>query len=244
MRLMASISAASKGTHGPSDKIFSTFYYFFLKQHNKREHECITLRERTAELEDKTAFLSSKVKEISKELWSSHTYIDQLYSHLHSKGTPSDANGIDIERKEFERSELERGYTRCGRELKGRLDEENSTSKISMGMSTPAIQETPQLELKSLKKQQVFNVHEPLVKTGGGKSIESLQNNVKQRQIVPSCEQNDENKAPHGQREQLFEGKQFSRIAAVKAAGGRKGLSEQLKRARRFGDNVHFNLDT
>ena len=39
-------------------------------------------------------------------------------------------------------------------------------------------------------------------------------------------------------------GKQMSRAAAIRAAGGRKGLTEQLKRARRFGEGkAHGDAD-
>ena len=42
--------------------------------------------------------------------------------------------------------------------------------------------------------------------------------------------------AKQQQQQHQQRGKQLNRVAAIKAAGGRKGLSEQLKRARRFGE--------
>ena len=85
----------------------------------------------------------------------------------------------------------------------------------------------------------------------GGKSFRVLQTIEKLNQGVPQG--NDENATPcsnqmeqqkqhHSANEQndlgavkqVQLGKQLHRVAAVKAAGGRRGLSEQLKRVRRF----------
>jgi len=85
---------------------------------------------------------------------------------------------------------------------------------------------------------------------GGGKSLKVLRTIESRR--AADREGNDENAAPSDPREpsrrpadekppqqqqRRERGKQLSRVAAVKAAGGRKGLSEQLKRSRRFGEN-------
>lgn len=91
-------------------------------------------------------------------------------------------------------------------------------------------------------------------KISGGKTIKVLQSMVKSKQVSPGS--NDENVAPlpppptpapiqtdtddlRAKKVQLPQGKQLNRVAAVKAAGGRKGLSEQLRRARRFGGKTH-----
>ena len=83
-------------------------------------------------------------------------------------------------------------------------------------------------------------------KNGGGKSLSALQY-MKSKRVSP----NEENMVPSNPKQQYRSssqqklgvkhqgGKPLSRVAAVKAAGGRKGLSEQLKRARRFGGSVN-----
>ena len=74
---------------------------------------------------------------------------------------------------------------------------------------------------------------------GGGKSLRALQTIGKSNKVVPHG--NDGNTAPSkstiksehqdlGAAKQLPRGKQLNRAAAIKAAGGRRGLSEQLKR--------------
>lgn len=82
-----------------------------------------------------------------------------------------------------------------------------------------------------------------------GKSINALKRTEKSKQVEVAAPKNDENAAPppRNQQEAKASGKpekstqngkqqQCSRVAAIRAAGGRKGLSEQLKRARRFGE--------
>ena len=83
-------------------------------------------------------------------------------------------------------------------------------------------------------------------KNGGGKSVSALQY-MKSKRVSP----NEENMVPSNPKQQYRSSSQqklgakqqgakpLSRVAAVKAAGGRKGLSEQLKRARRFGGSVN-----
>ena len=69
--------------------------------------------------------------------------------------------------------------------------------------------------------------------TSRGKSISTMRSYGKKVHNVPSAGvENDENKAPSGD----MGAKKIRRMAALKAVGGRKGLSEQLRRARRVGE--------
>uniref|UniRef100_A0A7S2PGR1 Uncharacterized protein n=1 Tax=Skeletonema marinoi TaxID=267567 RepID=A0A7S2PGR1_9STRA len=79
--------------------------------------------------------------------------------------------------------------------------------------------------------------------TSRGKSIATIRNYGKKVHNQSSVgKENDENKAPASSLEQRegavsgeMGGKTIRRISALKAVGGRKGLSEQLRRARRVG---------
>jgi predicted nucleic acid-binding Zn-ribbon protein len=79
--------------------------------------------------------------------------------------------------------------------------------------------------------------------TSRGKSIATIRNYGKKVHNHSSVgKENDENKAPASSSEQRegaisgeMGGKTIRRISALKAVGGRKGLSEQLRRARRVG---------
>jgi len=230
----------------------------------KSVHECNTLRDHTTKLEDKTFFLSSKVKEMNKELESSNAYIDQLYTDLQTKKStsPSKEMKSDFERRELEWMELERGYSKRIQELEGQVGASEDSQHVSMDAYMKVAKQTRHYKLESMKNVQtieelkatVGDLREQLdvkqrssMKIGGGKSLRALQNIVKD--VVPQG--NDENAAPSNPREQqhsvsdhdlglkqLQRGKQLNRVAAVKAAGGRKGLSEQLKRSRRFGEKM------
>ena len=92
--------------------------------------------------------------------------------------------------------------------------------------------ESLQKSSPTLKPGQIVN--------GGGKSMRVLQSIGRSKQIVPAA--NDENKAPSNAMERSKarvevggkqqQGKQLNRAAVIRAIGGRKGLQEQLKRAR------------
>ena len=107
------------------------------------------------------------------------------------------------------------------------------------------------VELEAMKKSQVTNsgergsekstsrvTHNGVSRHSSGKSMRSLQSIQMSNQ--QAALRNDENTAPSSTnaRERSQEtagrkqGKQINRVAAIRAAGGRKGLSEQLKRAR------------
>ena len=226
---------------------------------DKSTRECDTLRDRNIKLEDKTSFLSSKVKELYTELKSSHAYIDQLYADLQANKSPSKAIHADLERKEMEWMELERGYSKRIQELEGQL-QLDSKHKVTMEAYMSVVKQTRhyknmsiklKVELEAMKKSQVTNsgergsekstsrvTHNGVSRHSSGKSMRSLQSIQMSNQ--QAALRNDENTAPSSTnaRERSQEtagrkqGKQINRVAAIRAAGGRKGLSEQLKRAR------------
>jgi len=260
----------------------------------KSARECHALRDRTVKLEDKTSFLSSKVKEMNKELKSSHAYIDELYADLQTattntnQGSPSSfkegtKNAAEIERRELEWMELERGYSQRIQELEGQLvrvgsevekskQHQEHNKKVSMDAYMSVVKQTRHYKFEFMKNLQTIDdlkgqLDAAMLKSkstvminggggGGGKSLRVLQlqkSIEKSKQMVHG---NDENAAPPPsnpipppppppnpiqgltsvKQYQQRQGKQLNRVAAVRAAGGRKGLSEQLKRARRFGE--------
>jgi len=252
------------------------------EEKEKRARECNALRTRATKLEDKSAFLSSKVKCVSKELESSRVYIDQLYADLQTKNkcgrSPSKEMRADFERKELEWMELERGYSKRIQELEGQLDGPPNSSKhgVSMDAYLLEVKQTRHYKMESTRNAQtveklnatVSDLREQLnamqrfsVKKsdGGGKSFRALQS-IELKQVALS-KGNNENAAPSNARDQQYSasdqidlgaskqqqqqrGKQLSRVAAIKAAGGRKGLTEQLKRTRRFGESkAHSGTD-
>lgn len=254
---------------------------------NKSARECDALRDCTVKLEDQTSFLSSKVKEMNKELKSSHGYIDELYADLQTatsiKSSPSPsekkAAAAEIEKREMEWMELERGYSARVQELEGQLvlakstPEQHLGRKASTKVSIDAIMPVRQThhfnnlpsidDLKNQLNERQMPKQSAMATKNGGKSMRVLQLQAsieKSKQMEHG--NNNENAAPpptsalpppkpmalhhhpsasshsnnHVLPVKLRAGKQLNRVAAVKAAGGRKGLSEQLKRSRRFGE--------
>lgn len=206
-------------------------------------------------LEDQTSFLSSKLMTMNNELSSSQAYIDKLYEELESKNcSPSKELKADFERKELEWMELERKYTQRIHKLEGQVGVgSDSKHKVSMDAYMEVVKQTRHYKFESMKLQQTIDslnerlekMHMSPVTNGGGKSARVLQAIEQSKQMVHG---NDENVAPppppppHAPPSQAKEqnlvvkqqqrGK-HNRVAVVKAAGGRKGLKEQLKRARR-----------
>ena len=227
-----------------------------LHQKEKSARECNSLQERIAELEDKSSWLSSKVNEMTKELQSSQKYIDTLYADLQSTRSPSKEMKAELERKELQWLELEHHYTRRIQELERQIA--SGGSKISMADYVAAVRESRMHQSEALQKQRMVDELESTVSTlkqqietmrrrpsprngnlasmtSRGKSISNLGNYGKKVHNTSSVRiENDENKAPLGD----MGGKKIRRTAALKAVGGRKGLSEQLRRARRVGEEV------
>ena len=215
---------------------------------DKSARECDELRNRTANLEDKTSFLSSKVKELFKELQSSHVYIDQLYADLQANRirSPSKEVQAEFQAKEMQWMELERGYSQRIQDLEAMIGSEKN--KVSMDAYMSVVKQTRHYKSEFMKvKEQLESLQKssPTLKpgqivNGGGKSMRVLQSIGRSKQIVPAA--NDENKAPSNAMERSKarvevggkqqQGKQLNRAAVIRAIGGRKGLQEQLKRAR------------
>lgn len=217
----------------------------------KSAHECATLRKRTAELEDQKAYLSSKLHDMNKELQSSRVYIDQLYAKTHSSHDGlSDKLKAELERRELEWNEKEQTLIRRIKYLEANL--EGGQSKVSMEKYMLAVKEIHQFKLELLKEKKTVDeltstveslkdqiAHRRVSPAGHtGKTSAFLQYCLSAREVTPIHERNDENTVPEvvKHKEQATVGKTRNRAAQVKAAGGRKGLSEQLKQVRRFGE--------
>ncbi|KAL9188392.1 hypothetical protein ACHAXT_006770 [Thalassiosira profunda] len=209
----------------------------------KSAKDCDALRARSAELEDKTSFLSAKLKEMNKELKSSHVYIDQLYSDLQAQqSSPQLENQLVFDSKN-KRVSMD-AYIEVVEQTR-HYKKEKEQEVAELKASVRRLRDT----LDQIQKKPVASTRSSVAV--GGKSMKTLQ---RLKQVSP---ENDENAAPskpraqqppnnrgseavkQSQGKQLQQGKQLCRIAAVQAHGGRKALAESLKRARRFGGKTH-----
>ncbi|KAL3821660.1 hypothetical protein ACHAXA_006080 [Cyclostephanos tholiformis] len=214
----------------------------------KIERECYSLRHNVAKLEDKVAFLSSKAKEMSAELKSSRAYIDKLYADLEMKQFSSNELKNDFERRELEWKNLEQGYSQRIHELETKIGSD-SNHKVSMDAYMAVIKQTRHYKIESMKNQQTIDslkerlsvkeqcemVQKPSATNSSEKtaSLSNLTQRALQNIVVPKVSPSN-----NGAKQQMMtkldtqHGKQLNRVAVIRAAGGRKGLSEQLKRAR------------
>ena len=193
---------------------------------------------------------------MNQELQSSHVYIDRLYAELQAQTNKSPLREAeaDFERKEMEWVEVEQRYSKRIKELERQLAAVDSKEGVSMECYMKVAKQSRRYKLEAEKNGQTIECLKASIadlrkqldgmqgNVNGGKSLRALQI-VRKSKVAPQLQQrNDENVAPsNSQRQdlgkkQLLRGKQLNRTAAVKAAGGRKALSEQLKRARRIGE--------
>ena len=235
-----------------------------LHQKEETVRECNSLRKTISELEDKSSWLSSKVNELNRELKSSHAYIDKLYADLQCNRSPSKEMKADFERRELQWMELEHQYTRRIQELESQLtyQQQQGGSKVSMSDYVVAVRECRKYQaevaektqmmtqlqstVSSLKQQIEEMQRRPLPRNdvGRGKSISSRRN-IGNKIHNESFMTNDENKVPSSGQivgpisaaagKLRGNDKKLRRVSALKAIGGRKGLSEQLRRARKVG---------
>ena len=232
-----------------------------LRQKEKSVRECNTLQQSVVELDDKSSWLSSKVNEMTRELESSRKYIDTLYADLQSSRSPSKEMMDEMERKELQWLELERQYTNHIRKLEGqkisradyvavlRQSQKHQSEAVQKQQVVEALQSTIsslEQQLESMSRRPSSRNSNVITKsmTSRGKSTPTMRSYGKKVHNVPNMNmENDENKAPppdHMERERVtlgeVGGKTMRRSSALKAVGGRKGLSEQLRKARRAGD--------
>ena len=205
---------------------------------------------------------------MTKELQSSHKYIDTLYADIQSNRSPSKEMKAELERKELQWLELEHQYTRRIQELEHHIAGQSGGSKVSLANYVVAVKEYRKHQSEAAQKQQEVDELNSTVSilkqqietmrrnpsprngisastTSKGKPISSMRRHGKKVHNVSSGgtgTENDENKAQSSvQRERggvasgEVGGKKMRRMSALKAVGGRKGLSEQLRRARRAG---------
>ena len=197
------------------------------------ERECDSLRKRVLELEDKASFLSTKVKEISTELESSCAYIDELYADLEQSHCSSKELKDTFERRELEWKEQERGYSQRISELEAKIGSD-STHKVSVDAYMSVIKQTRHYKIESMKNQETIDSLkeqlEMVQKSSAAMSVgkRALQN-IEVPKVPPSNAGAEQQSVAKRDTQQ---GKQLNRVAVIRAAGGRKGLSEQLKRAR------------
>ena len=195
---------------------------------------------------------------MTKELQSSQKYIDTLYADLQSNRSPSKEMKAELERRELQWLELEHQYTRRIQELKRQNASQSVGSKVSVDDYVAAVRECRRHQSEAVQKQQVVDELAATISslkqqieamrrrpsprngvststTSRGKSIAAIRKYGKKVH-----KENDENKAPASSSERRegavsgeMGGKTIRRVSALKAVGGRKGLSEQLRRARR-----------
>ena len=198
----------------------------------KSERECDSLRKHVLKLEDKAAFLSSKVKEMSTELESSHAYIDELYADLEMSQGSSKELKDTLERRELEWKELERGYCHRISELESKIGSD-STHKVSMDAYMSVLKQTRHYKIESMKNQETIDSLKKrleMVQKSSAAIIvgkRALQNIEVPKVPPPNVGAEQQSAA----KRDIQQGKQLNRVAVIRAAGGRKGLSDQLKRA-------------
>ncbi|KAL3757984.1 hypothetical protein ACHAWU_006042 [Discostella pseudostelligera] len=219
----------------------------------KSERECNALRDRSNKLEDKTSFLLSEVKKVTEELSSSHAYIDKLYAGLEASRMRSQEIMNDFQRRENEWMESKRGFSQRIEELENQIGSD-SQHKVSMDAYLSVVKQTRYYKFESMKSQQTINLLKDQLEDVRKSSVAKRDSSQRVPTVIETSRQsvpiNDENVVNSTRVEQIDQrsqkndvagmhqqqGKQLSRIAVVRAAGGRKGLSEQLKKARRFGE--------
>jgi DNA repair exonuclease SbcCD ATPase subunit len=215
-----------------------------------------------SENSDQNAFLSNKIKKLQQELHSSNSYIDSLYSELHEKNSPSNELQAELERRETEWLELENRYNKTIKQLQDELNAQSK--KVSMDVYLAMMKESRRWKLDATEKQQKIEELTTMVgdlrdqieklqrsssRKPGLKSIASITNKVRSRQVSPTYQSSGyvapadpvakENMAPYQQTqtEVIVVESQKSlnsaeakpgRIADVKTTWeGRKGLRAQ-----------------
>ena len=221
-----------------------------LQQRDNMSRECDQLSAQLHETSDQNSFLSSKVKELEKELHSCNSYIDSLYAELHEKSSPSNDLQVELEKREAEWLDLENRYNKTIEQLQAELNAQSK--KVSMEMYMSVMKDSRRHKIDAAEKQlkiddlttTVESLREQIEKMqrlspkSGLRSMSRLQNKVRPKQVSPIYGQNGsfsftdqtskENKAPgsHVQKEAAKVGlTKSSRIAAVKSSWeARKGL--------------------
>jgi hypothetical protein len=207
---------------------------------DKIERECFSLRHHASQLEDKVAFLSSKAKEMSTELKSSRAYIDKLYANLEMKQLSSNELKINFERREVEWKSLEEGYSQRIHELETKIGSD-SNHKVSMDAYMAVIKQTRHYKIESMKNQKTIDSLKERLDMVVQKSTSANENSAEKTATLSKSSRralqniNVPKISPSNacaEQQLNTQGKQLNRVAVIRAAGGRKGLSEQLKRAR------------
>lgn len=202
---------------------------------------------RLKETGDENAFLSSRVKELEKELESCNSYIDSLYSELHEKSSPSDELHAELEKREEEWLELESRYNATIEQLQAELNAQSK--KVSMEMYLVVMKESRRHKIDSAEKQlkideltsMVGDLRDEIERIKRSppkpalKSISSLHNKVRPRQVSPTYQQHSsfgdaaskENQEPATTKNRNENSSKSARvtIAAIKSSlEARKGL--------------------
>lgn len=200
------------------------------------------------ETSDQNAYLSSEIKKLEKELQSCNAYIDSLYAELHQK-SPLKNLQAELDRREAEWITLENRYNETIEHLQAEL---NSQSKsVSMVMYLSMMKLAQQHKLDAAEKHHKIEDLSTMVQSlrhqidmmqsesskPGLKSMSTLHNAIRLRQVSPTFQQNDENIKPNQQLWQEAQpvlkqystdigGAKRSYIAPVKTNWeGKKGLS-------------------
>jgi len=215
------------------------------------------------ETSDQNAFFSSKIKKLEKELESCNAYIDSLYAELH-ENSPLNNLQADLERREAEWITLENRYNETIEHLQAELN--SQTKRVSMDMYLSMMKAAQQHKLDAAEKQHKIEELSTMVQSlrdqidkmqrasskSGLKSMPTLHNTIRVRQVSPTYQQNDENVKPNQQLWQEAQpvrkqhstdigGAKPSYTAAVKTTReGRKGLSNQLRKAGHFEADTHL----
>jgi chromosome segregation ATPase len=195
----------------------------------KSERECDALRKHVVRLEDKASFLSAKLKEMSAELQSGHAYIDKLYADLQQIETSYEDLKVNFERRELEWTELERGYSQRIRELEDKYGSE-SKNNVSLEAYMTAVKQTRHYKAEATKNQETIDSLKE--RLAAGKAMRALQVIGVSKPIVHCNNSQIEQQGGVVSKSDTQQGKHLNRVAVIKAAGGRKGLTEQLKKAR------------
>jgi chromosome segregation ATPase len=210
-----------------------------------KSQECEELMTKLNSSSDENAFLSSKVKELEKELLSCNSYIDSLYAELHQQSSPMSSHELqtELDKRESEWLDLEKRYNKTIESLQAELHAQSK--KVSMEMYLAIMKESRRYKLDAAEKQlkideltaMVGSLRDQIEKQQrslssskpGLKSMSSLHNKIRPRQVSPTYQQNGFAIGDHFAKENLAPVSQSRQDAKVGRMGAVKSTWETRK---------------
>lgn len=225
--------------------IFIKHNHHYMQLRDIKSQECEELMTKLNSSSDENAFLSSKVKELEKELLSCNSYIDSLYAELHQQSSPMSSHELqtELDKRESEWLDLEKRYNKTIESLQAELHAQSK--KVSMEMYLAIMKESRRYKLDAAEKQlkideltaMVGSLRDQIEKQQrsssssklGLKSMSSLHNKIRPRQVSPTYQQNGFAIGDHFAKENLAPVSQSRQDAKVGRMGAVKSTWETRK---------------